>query len=76
MPKSNGKIPVLSALCKLNDNSNYSLILIYAKGKLNNTRMMELLYSNHGCPNNSVKGGGTRCKLLKSKIFSNLNQVV
>jgi len=64
---SGGRIPVLSALCKLNDSDmNDSLILIYAKGKLNDTRIMDLLHRPPDCPFNSVNGIGTRCRLLES----------
>jgi len=72
LPDSGGKIRVLSALCKLNENINSCLSIIHAKGKLNDTRIMDLFYKNYSGPINSVNGNGTRCILLESSsnIFS------
>jgi hypothetical protein len=62
LPVSGGKIPVLSAICKLKDNIKDSWIFIYAKGILNDNTMMDSLYKHETCPNPSVKDGGTGCK--------------
>ncbi len=65
LPISGGKIPVLSAICKLKDNFKDSWIFIHAKGMLNDNRMMDSLYKHKTCPNPSVKDGGTGCKFLE-----------
>jgi len=66
LPDSGGIIPVLSALCTMKDNIKNSMIFIYAKGKLNDTKILDLLYSPPDCPFNSVNGKDTRCILLES----------
>jgi len=74
LPISGGKIPVLSAICKLKDNFKDSWIFIHAKGMLNDNRMMDSLYKHETCPNLFVKDGGTRCKLRdkSSSMFCSL----
>jgi len=73
MPASNDYIPVLSVLCKLNDNNNEHMIFIYAKGKLKDSEMMQLFAKSPDCPMPSQKVNGTRCELMESPSeFSSL----
>ncbi len=58
-------IPVLSAVCHLNDTKKDNYILIYAKGKWNDPVMMKLFAKNPGCPSELVTAGGTRCNFKK-----------
>ena len=67
LPASDGSIPVLSALCRLNNYTKEHMIFIYAKGKLNDAQMHELFAKSPGCPFNSVLGKGTRCNLKESQ---------
>jgi hypothetical protein len=68
LPASNSgiQVPVLSALCKMNNNVKEQIIFIYAKGRSNDMEMMKLFGKSPGCPYNSVKGGGTRCNITDS----------
>jgi len=66
LPTSYGYFPVLSVLCKLNDKIKEHMIFIYAKGKLNDSKMMQLFAKSPYCPMPSQKGNGTRCELMES----------
>jgi len=66
LPASDDYIPVLSAMCKLNDNIKEHMIFIYAKGKLKESEMMQLFAKSPDCPMPSQKGHGVRCELMES----------
>jgi len=59
-------IPVLSAVCQLNDTIKKNLILIYAKGKLNDSKMLLTLTKYFSYSEKlDCATKGTRCNLKK-----------
>jgi len=67
LPVLQGSIPVLSALCEPNYNTKTGMIFIYAKGKVNDTKMKQYLNMIQNCPFDFVKvEGTTRCQSWES----------